>query len=657
MRTTALSVLATLSLCAATLAVAAAPAQAASPRVTLAGSAPGWATQTRRLRSEAGSDRLQFRVYLSLRNRAALDATATAVSNPRSASYRHYLSPAQMKAAFDPSDASVATVSSWLEGEGLHPNAVPANNLYVQATGTVAQVSKAFGVNLGVYGYQGHHLRAPDRALSIPAALGSVVSGVVGVDQSENLLHPNHVVADATPNAPGGFRNARPCSAYWGQQVDTTDPAYGGGFPDPLPYATCGYTPPQLRSAYGLAPVVAGGDAGQGVTVAIVDAYAAPSIFKDASRYAKINDPAHPFQSSQFSQIVFRQTPKLAGPDFCDAEGWYGEETLDVEAVHAMAPAANILYVGGSDCLDTGLDVALNTVVANGLAQIVSNSYGDLGEDVPSDVVAAFDAIAESAVTQGIGVYFSSGDDGDEVSTLGGPPTPDFSATSPWVTAVGGTSTGIDQNGNRVLETGWETGESFRMGTAAHRHWSPAAPGAFIYGSGGGTSRLYAEPGYQAGVVPDALAEQNQSTPGAKGRVVPDISMDGDPTTGMLVGETQVFPDGRYYDQYRIGGTSLSSPLFAGLMAVADQVTGVRHGFVNPALYGNEAGTDGIIDVQHVVAAAVRVDYNNGVDASNGVFQTVRSFDFTGLAIHTTPGYDDTTGLGTPNGLAFIDHL
>ena len=133
--------------------------------------------------------------------------------------------------------------------------------------------------------------------------------------------------------------------------------------------------------------------------------------------------------------------------------------------------------------------------------------------------------------------------------------------------------------------------------------------------------------------------------------------MDGDPNTGMLIGETQAFPDGTYYDQYRIGGTSLSSPLFAGFMAITDEYTGVRHGFINPALYANEAGTAGVDDVLHVNAADVRVDYANGVDATNGLIRSVRSFDYTDLAIHTTPGYDNTTGLGTPNGLEFITRL
>ena len=130
--------------------------------------------------------------------------------------------------------------------------------------------------------------------------------------------------------------------------------------------------------------------------------------------------------------------------------------------------------------------------------------------------------------------------------------------------------------------------------------------------------------------------------------------MDGDPTTGMLVGETQTFPDGVYYDQYRIGGTSLSSPLFSGLMAVSNQLDRRDHGFVNPVLYQVTSRTKAITDVRHVGGGAVRVDYVNGVDASDGTVRSVRTFDFQGLTINTTPRYDNVTGLGVPNGLAFL---
>jgi subtilase family serine protease len=133
--------------------------------------------------------------------------------------------------------------------------------------------------------------------------------------------------------------------------------------------------------------------------------------------------------------------------------------------------------------------------------------------------------------------------------------------------------------------------------------------------------------------------------------------MDGDPNTGFLVGETQTFPEGVSYGEYRIGGTSLSSPLFAGVMALADQFAGAAHGFINPVLYEQVKGTPGITDVTHVTGAVIRNDFANGITASDGILTSIRTLDFQGLAIQTRPGYDNVTGLGVPSGVAFFRFL
>jgi subtilase family serine protease len=258
----------------------------------------------------------------------------------------------------------------------------------------------------------------------------------------------------------------------------------------------------------------------------------------------------------------------------------------------------------------------------------------------------------EAAVT-GVGVYFSSGDNGDE--TGGNPantPTPDWPASSPWVTAVGGTALAVGASGQYLFETGWETGKSSLVNGA----WSPGYPGNYVYGSGGGTSRLFAQPAYQAGVVPAALATRNG---GAPARVVPDIAALGDTQTGFLVGQTQTFPDGSVaYSEYRIGGTSVSSPLMAGFMALVQQRAGHDLGFANPLIYAH-AGSAAYHDVTSSSGlGVVRVDYVNGVDASNGYRYTLRSLGFdSSLTIHTAVGYDDVTGVGTPNGAAFLTAL
>jgi len=101
-------------------------------------------------------------------------------------------------------------------------------------------------------------------------------------------------------------------------------------------------------------------------------------------RPGKPNREAEGPHHGQFSESV---APKFNQIEACEANEWYGEQTLDVEAVHAMAPSAKILYVGASDCNDSSLDKALNAVVDGQLAQIVSNSYGNAGEDIaPSEV-------------------------------------------------------------------------------------------------------------------------------------------------------------------------------------------------------------------------------------------------------------------------------
>jgi subtilase family serine protease len=153
-------------------------------------------------------------------------------------------------------------------------------------------------------------------------------------------------------------------------------------------------------------------------------------------------------------------------------------------------------------------------------------------------------------------------------------------------------------------------------------------------------SRLFAKPAYQAAL-------------NLTGRGVPDVAVLGDPQTGFLVGQTQTFPDGQYYDEYRLGGTSLSSPIFAGLMALADQKAGFAHGFANPLFYQN-AGA--FFDVLSVKTAVARRNYVNSVDSKDGTADFLRTFDdYSGSPTQRTgTGWDNVTGLGTPKS-GFLD--
>jgi subtilase family serine protease len=302
---------------------------------------------------------------------------------------------------------------------------------------------------------------------------------------------------------------------------------------------------------------------------------------------------------------------------------------------------------------------------------------GDLLTD--ADSKAAFDNTFVMAGATGVSVLFSSGDDGDNFADFG-LTVPDYPATSPFVTAVGGTSLQV-HNGVRQAEFGWSTGkQTMCAGVPTTNCGSATKPTnslAWNAGSGGGTSYTYTQPFYQAGVVPTALSERNQAIFGPQPlRVEPDISMDADAQTGMLIGLTQTFPDGVYYDQFKEGGTSLASPLFAGVVADADQVAGVSEGFLNPAVYkayrhNHGAIRDIVSPANPHSASTIRVDFANTVDNSNGYNISLRTFDYAGpetycdgtgncatrnVTLTTTPGFDSMTGVGVP-GASFIKDL
>ena len=643
-KTSILGIVASIALLGSIVPALAAP----SPRATLAGNVPPWAKSANFKGAANASDSIGFRVYLGWTDPAAVEALAKAVSDPRSASYGQYLTPQQFRQQFAPSQSQVGAVQSWLRGQGFTVDYTPLNNHYVAAEGTVAQAAAAFATTFGTYSVNGMILRSPSSDISMPSSLAGMVTGVVGLDESAALVHPN-VAVDAPP--PAAFVSAHPCSTYWAQMStnDLTSAQIGGngqmgnppGYSLPLPLAPCGYSPSQIRGAYG---ITASGLLGDGQTVAIIDAYASPTIQQDLNQWSANRG----LNSTKITQVVAPGTMIRPENKKQDPQGWSGEETLDVEAVHGMAPNAGIVYVGAPNNYQD-LDAALNHVVDRHLASIVTNSYGFLTELLPFGFIKPYEDTILQGVVEGIGIYFSSGDFSDE-SLVVGYRTADWPASSPYVTAVGGTSLGVGQDNSRALETGWGTfTSSFHLsaaGTTGNGSWSTPA---WLYGAGGGVSRLFAEPSYQVGVIPAGVFQ----TQGRTGRAVPDIAAVGDPNTGYMIGQTQTFPDGSVkYSEYRIGGTSLSSPIMAGIMALADQAKGSAHGFANPDFYAN-AGA--FYDVQHVYGAMVRTNYNNSIDASAGLSFRLRTLD-QGLSLKTTSGWDDITGLGTPTS-AFIGAL
>ena len=185
----------------------------------------------------------------------------------------------------------------------------------------------------------------------------------------------------------------------------------------------------------------------------MIDAYSSPTIASDAATWSHDHGLPRPNltlddNAAERDQpeglAIPTDVPVVGGLNLQDPEGWFGEETLDVEAVHAMAPGAAIVVQSALSPENIDLHMAQNKVVSNDEAQIVSNSYG--GTDDSTDKTS--DGYWEQAAAEGIGVYFSSGDDGDQ--TAGGTDpasrTVDAGPNSPYVTAVGGTTLAVGRS-------------------------------------------------------------------------------------------------------------------------------------------------------------------------------------------------------------------
>jgi subtilase family serine protease len=248
------------------------------------------------------------------------------------------------------------------------------------------------------------------------------------------------------------------------------------------------------------------------------------------------------------------------------------------------------------------------------------------------------------AAAQGVGMYFASGDSS-------GVETPD----DPFSILVGGTSLGIGAHEQRLFETGWSTG----LSAISKGKWIlTGEDGA----TSGGPSLIWALPGYQRGVVPTALATAPGNRPGLV-RSEPDIAADADLFTGFATG-LLAFPKKKppRFFKLVVGGTSMASPLVAGIVADAQQGQQTTFGFTNPVLYrltGTPAlgdvlpptsGTPGLfrgeVCTVRFCGAAALITFDDQNPNMNG---------YTGQV--TLQGYDNMTGIGTPRGQEFIKAL
>lgn len=639
---------------------AAATSQAAAP---LPGSSPAFTAHTPAIAQVAGSRRLTIELWLKP-DLTAAGRFATAVSTPGGPRFRHHLSPAAYTARFGPAASQVNKVKGWLHGRGFTSISADPQRTYVRATAPVSVIDAAFGVREKLYRATAtvnagpYQLRANDSPVVLPSSLAGGILAVTGLDNQAPLIPlarpatgvsqahitAHGVIAAGSVSPAGSSPAGAGCSTYYAQRRKSGLPALFGF--TTLPVDVCGYDAHQIRAAYQLT-----GTGGTGQTIAFAQVGMPRDMFLTLQDYARANHMPAP------SASLYGQQPVGGTGAGCgDPDPFYGEEQLDVEAAHVMAPGARELVVGGDPC-DTGdfgeqgfydaETAILDGRGGNPLASIVSNSWEDFGTGEVSQFASMTNALLMRAAAEGVGMYFASGD-------YPGAGTP---SSDPYATAVGGTTLAIGKTGSRLFETGWSDGAWELTG----KTWASIGVNG---SSGGGASTLWAEPRYQRGVVPPALTIPPGDKPGAS-RSVPDISADADPFTGFAEGQLSTARHGRppVYSESDIGGTSLATPLIAGLVADAQQGQATPFGFVNPALY-KLARTRAIRDILPVTGktpARYRGSWCPAVACSG--HQGIVEFDDQDPSLAgylgqvTLNGYDNLTGVGTPNGPAFAAAL
>jgi subtilase family serine protease len=589
--------------------------------------------------------RLTIQFWLKPRTAAAA-RFATAVSTPGSKQFRHYLSPSAYAARFGATPRSAGSLMSWLKTAGFTGVGDDRYRDYVQATASVSTIEAALRVRMNYYRAPGasagrYRLRANDRPVSLPVALAGDVLGITGLDNAAPAMtyaREGGLPGTARP-APRAATPSFPCSRWYRQH--TTAPLPRLYHATRFSTVICGYTPQQLRRAYGYRSA----SSGKGVTVALVEVGLANDMFGTLQMYAKVHRIQAPLPR-RYAELSLGKGSACGDP-------FNIEEQLDVEASYDMAPASNQLVIGGDSCnngffgyqaLYDGDLAVLNGFGDRPLAQIASNSWEVNDETIPANMMAIQHSYLIRAAAEGVSMLFSTGD-------FSGMETP---SSDPYATAVGGTTLAIGHSNPRLFETGWSTGIS----AIGHGHWVfQGEAGA----AGGGASLVWSQPGYQRGVVPSSLARTDGDRGGLV-RTAPDISAVADPYTAMAVGLTSLGQQSSTgYFEESLGGTSLSTPLVAGMVADAEQ--GRRpFGFLNPAIY-RLAGTSALHDPRPLSYKTPSKYRGVACDAALCGILLLTAFDdqswsmqgYTGQV--TAPRYDTMTGVGTPNGQKFIAAL
>jgi subtilase family serine protease len=649
------------------------PANAATGQF-VANNTPRFVKTAPNLGAADSAEIIDVSLWLKIPNREILDSLVRELYDPASPDYRAWLKAADIAARFAPSAEDVRTVEHFLTSHNLTIVRVGPDNFYVRARGSVAAVQKAFQIRINTYEVNGKTYRANASNPYVEAPAAALVAAVYGLDDQE-YEHPLLSVTALTS------RHASVANAAAATAADAalfishcftgthTEQYSNGGT---LPIATytgntynfsqyapgCGYTPPEIHTAYQLNGLYAEGYRGEGETIVIIDWCGSPTIRSDANTFsATFGLPA--LTSSNFQILNSSTAPTCAAPD--------PEINIDVEWAHAIAPDAHIALVVPPSAGFMDVDDAELYALAHNLGGVISGSYGAEELYVPAAVLNEENLLNELAAGMGISANFATGDYGDytfDAPTLN-PPSVSAPADSPYATAVGGVTLALTSNNTIAWQTGWGNNETL-LNDAGTIFDPPFNLGLFG-GSGGGPSAVFSKPSFQS------------SLPG-RFRELPDIAWLADPFTGAAIAISYPFQSpALVWEVY--GGTSLATPMFSALWAIANQEARTRLGQAAAYLYKmpKSAITDVVaINSSTNVTASIQqpfaTDTYNAATIAAPLGNTTRFYSAlwsvpleedtvyvltfgTDTGLVTKPGWDNVTGLGTPRGQAFADHF
>jgi len=654
----------------------------------IAHNTPSYVFTAKNLGTEDPSKTIEVSIWLNPHNRSELDALAEQLYDRTSPNYRHFLSRAQFAARFAPTAEEAKTVGQFFEAHNFKVVNVGPNNFFVRAQGTVGEVESAFHVQLNNYQVLGKTIRANDRDPYVDGAAAPLVMGISGLDNGQ-YEHPLMSRSASLPQGKGAAAKTSAVGAgaddlgysntcFDGTVTQTYSNNGNGSFPIgtykgnylnaySLTSAGCGYTPPMIQTAYNLTGLYAEGFDGTGQTIGIIDWCGSFTIQNDANAFsAQFGLPA--LTSSNFAITYI---PTASTCESVDAV----EINIDVEWAHAIAPGANINLIVPPSASFQDVDEAEYTAVNYGLANVINGSFNAVESMVPANILATENLIQEAAAVAGISANFSSGDGGDYTAD-GIPATVSAPADSPWATAVGGVTLALNSDNSIAWQAGWGNNETLLAEEGLVL--DPPLVYGFIGGAGGGPSNCafqddsvtpptclagFAKPSYQ------------KKLPG-KYRQLPDVSWLADPYTPAVIAITVLGQVPTL--QWQVwGGTSVSCPMFSALWAIANQEAGAPLGQAAPYLYSLPAGA--VYDIvpfsskNNVTASIQESTGTNKYTAaqvagvSSGKFisaiwdyadyeDTAFAISFgTDSGLKTAKGWDNVTGVGTPNAKAFAD--